>query len=92
MNNNHIIIGLGGTGGKIIRAFRRILWEECRNLEARFKDEQTGVLSEPVANIAYLYADSNQADLEGADGQWEIFGESLNPYFPNKLHKPELVT
>ena len=77
MFNNHIIIGLGGTGGKTILAFRKILWEECRNLEARFKDEQTQKWSEPVANIAYLYADSNQGDLDGTSGQWEILGKSL---------------
>jgi len=28
--SNHLIIGLGGTGGKIIRAFRKIIFQEFR--------------------------------------------------------------
>ena len=25
---NHILIGIGGTGGKVLKAFRKRLWEE----------------------------------------------------------------
>jgi len=31
MSNNHLIIGLGGTGGKIIRAFKKVIFQEFRS-------------------------------------------------------------
>ena len=30
MNANHLMIGLGGTGGKIIRSFRKAVYREFR--------------------------------------------------------------
>jgi hypothetical protein len=30
MNTNHLIIGLSGTGGKIIRALRKTIYREFR--------------------------------------------------------------
>src|ERR1035441_4424769 len=77
MANNHIIIGLGGTGGNILLAFRKILWVEHRNLEPRSWDEQNKRWSQPVANLAYLYVDSNDKELNESDGRWQWLGESL---------------
>ncbi len=77
MPNNHIIVGLGGTGGNIILAFRKTLWVEHRNHEPRHWDEQNQRWSEPVANIAYLYVDSNDKELNQSDGLWDCLGESL---------------
>jgi hypothetical protein len=77
MPNNHIIIGLGGTGGNIIRAFRKILWVEHRNMEPRVWDEEHKRWSEPVANLAYLYVDSNDKELNQSDGLWQWLGQSL---------------
>src|ERR1017187_3327904 len=77
MSNNHIVIGLGGTGGNIIRAFRRILWVEHRNLEPRYWDEEKKRWSDPVDNLAYLYVDSNDKELNQSDGLWQWLGQSL---------------
>ncbi len=46
---NHIIIGLGGTGGKVLRAFRKTIFQNYR------------VQSPPGVNIGYLYADSSDS-------------------------------
>jgi hypothetical protein len=77
MSNNHVIIGLGGTGGGILLAFRKILWAEHRNLEPRSWDEQNQRWSQPVANLGYLYVDSNDKELNQSDGLWQSLGESL---------------
>jgi molybdopterin biosynthesis enzyme MoaB len=41
--SNHLIIGLGGTGGKIIRAFRKTIFQEFRKTEPE------------EVNVGYLY-------------------------------------
>ncbi len=85
MPNNHIIIGLGGTGGRVIRAFRTLLWQEHRNKEPRDWNEKEGKWSEPLANIGYLYVDSSNQDLNESDGLWQSLGESLALEPANKL-------
>lgn len=37
LKTNHILIGLGGTGGKILRAFKMRMFEEFPNKEEREK-------------------------------------------------------
>ena len=44
---NHFIIGLGGTGGKIIRALRKSLYQEFHGSPI------------PDVGISYLYVDSS---------------------------------
>lgn len=67
--SNHLIIGLGGTGGSIIRALRKRIYEEFRSEEP-----------EGNANIEYLYVDSNLVDLNNEE-DWQTLGASvqLNP-------------
>jgi hypothetical protein len=65
MNANHLIIGLGGTGGKIIRAFRKTVFQEFR------KESPDG------ANIAYLYVDSSNEMMSLDDPSWKILGTSV---------------
>ena len=62
MSTNHLIIGLGGTGGKIIRAFRKTLFQEFR-----------GRRLEKV-NLRYLYVDSSQEMMGIDDPSWKILG------------------
>ena len=52
---NHLIIGLGGTGGKVLREFRRRVFEEYgeRNLENPKNGEY----------FEYVYVDSSESDL-----------------------------
>jgi len=60
--SNHLIIGLGGTGGKIIRAFRKIIFQEFRKTEP---DE---------VNVGYLYIDSDDCMMAPDDPSWKILG------------------
>jgi len=62
---NHILIGLGGTGGKILAAFRHSLYE----LEGK-KDPSPN-------NIEYLYVDSNPEFMDIDSSLWRIPGDSL---------------
>jgi hypothetical protein len=52
--SNHLIIGLGGTGGKIIRAFRKIIFQEFREPDPR------------DVHIGYLYVDSDKGMMAPA--------------------------
>ena len=54
MSANHLIIGLGGTGAKIIRSFRKTIFQEFR------KENSDG------ANQAYLYVSKNPVDISPA--------------------------
>lgn len=74
---NHLILGLGGTGGNVIRAFRALLWQEHRNKEPRWWDEKTKKWSMPIANIGYLYLDSSAKELNESDDLWQCLGESI---------------
>jgi hypothetical protein len=65
MSTNHLIIGLGGTGGKIIRAFRKILFQEFRDRRLE------------KVNLGYLYVDSSQEMMGIDDPSWKILGESM---------------
>lgn len=44
--DNHLIIALGGTGGKMLRSLRRTIYQNLRREEP------------PTVNIRYLYVDS----------------------------------
>ena len=79
MSNNHFLIGLGGTGGRVIRAFRKTIFQEHRDPQIlpRFKDSKTGEWSEPRARIGYLYVDTSATELEGNDDEWKVLGKSV---------------
>lgn len=63
---NHLIIGLGGTGGKVLRELRKRIYEEFRS------NEPTGNI-----NISYLYVDSSPADLNDRTG-WKALGKPVH--------------
>ncbi|MEF8688557.1 UNVERIFIED_CONTAM: tubulin-like doman-containing protein [Comamonas sp. A-3] len=48
MSNNHLIVGLGGTGGKVVRALRKIV---------KTHTDENGV-SPSEANFEYVYLDT----------------------------------
>jgi hypothetical protein len=52
MSANNLILGLGGSGRKIIRSFRKAIYQEFR------KENPTGV------NIGYLYIDSSEERIK----------------------------
>ena len=62
---NHLVIGLGGTGGSVLRALRKRIYEEFRS-------------NEPAgdAHIEYLYVDSSLADLNN-ESDWQTLGASV---------------
>ena len=63
---NHLIIGLGGTGGKVIREFRKRIYEEFRDVEPGH-----GV------QIEYVYVDSSPDDLNNRS-DWKVLGKSVH--------------
>lgn len=63
---NHLIIGLGGTGGKVIRELRKRIYEEFHA-----NDPGQGVF------IDYVYVDSSPADLDDRTG-WSVLGKSVH--------------
>ena len=64
--SNHLIIGLGGTGGKVLREFRKRVYEEFRS-----NDPDGDVF------LDYLYVDSSPEDLNKRDG-WKVVGKSVH--------------
>lgn len=66
MAENHLIIGLGGTGGKILREMRKRIFEEFRN-------------NSPKGDIylEYLYVDSSPTDLDDRS-KWKTMGGSVH--------------
>lgn len=63
---NHLIIGLGGTGGGVIRSLRKRIYEEFG------KNEPGGGV-----NIEYLYVDSSPKDLNDRT-TWKTLGASVH--------------
>lgn len=76
--SNHIIIGLGGTGGKVIRAFKQRYYEE-------FHDEK-GKGREGV-NLDYIYVDSDPKDL---NAKWLYYGNDIGLSNGKKLNINEV--
>ncbi len=81
--SNHLIIGLGGTGGKVIRNIRKAIYRDWR--PSQVSDRQPGSTqgidkvsqaTPPGVKIDYLYVDSSKSDM-GADEDWKLLGENL---------------
>lgn len=62
---NHIIVGLGGTGGKVIRSFRKLVYTEFR------QEAPAGV------DVGYLYVDSSKEMMALDDPSWKVLGTSV---------------
>lgn len=63
---NHLIIGLGGTGGKVLRELRKRVYAEFRSNEPG-----NGIF------LDYVYVDSSPSDLEDRSG-WNVMGKSVH--------------
>ena len=63
---NHLFIGLGGTGGKVLRELRKRVYEEFRS-----NDPGNGIF------LDYVYVDSSPTDLEDRTG-WKVLGKSVH--------------
>lgn len=75
---NHFIIGLGGTGGKILKAFRKRIYEEFRS-DIPIKDGEKSV------NLAYLWVDSDAKDLNDTIS-WKVLGHGVHLGLNDRLH------
>lgn len=64
--SNHLIIGLGGTGGKVLRELRKRIYEEFRS-----NDPGNGVFMD------YIYVDSSPADLNDRS-KWKVLGKPVH--------------
>ena len=64
MKENHILIGLGGTGGKVLKAFRKRLYQE-------YNDDERAKLP-----IAFLYVDSSMEEMMPGDKTWYVLGKN----------------
>lgn len=65
MPENHFLIGLGGTGGLILRAFRKTVYKN-------FHDGQPDGV-----RIGYLYVDSDDSMMALDDPSWKILGTNV---------------
>lgn len=63
---NHLIIGLGGTGGNILRELRR------RSFEHFGTNDPKG-----DTRVEYIYVDSSEEDLKNREG-WNYLGEPVH--------------
>ncbi|HLI76429.1 MAG TPA: tubulin-like doman-containing protein [Acidobacteriaceae bacterium] len=70
---NHLIIGLGGTGGNIIRSFRKTVYQA-------FSSDLP-----PAVNVQYLYVDSSDEFMQPEDPSWKILGHSVQLPQRNQL-------
>lgn len=69
LNANHILVGLGGTGGKVLKAFKKRLYQE-------FSPGERAKLP-----IGFVYVDSTDEMMRPDDKTWYVLGE--NAQFDN---------
>ena len=67
MSNNHLIVGLGGTGGKVIRHLRKTI--------ERSKDTQGKSPSD--ARFEFLYIDTSQDEMDKKE-EWKVLGKEID--------------
>lgn len=60
---NHILIGIGGTGGKILKAFRKRMFQE-------FPADKRRNLP-----LGFIYIDSSMEMMNPRDQTWKVMGE-----------------
>ena len=62
---NHLLIGLGGTGGRVLTAFRKLKYRNLRD------NEPDGV------TLDYLFVDSDPRSFVDDDPAWTVLGHSV---------------
>ena len=60
---NHILIGVGGTGGKILKAFRKRMFQEYSEEERR------------KLPLGFIYVDSSMEMMNPKDQTWKVLGQ-----------------
>jgi hypothetical protein len=82
--SNHLIIGLGGTGGKVIRNIRKAIYRDWR---PTVSDVGSGAVKQGIDKVSlatplglkidYLFVDSSKEHMGFDDPDWKILGENL---------------
>lgn len=78
--HNFLLIGLGGTGGAVVRELKKKLYTEWRSVGNTGSYPEVYDFENLGSKIATLSIDSNAKDLGGEgqkDGAWQIFGKTL---------------
>ena len=64
VKDNHVFIGIGGTGGKILKAIRKRLFQENSTEERR------------KLPLGFVYVDSSMEMMNPKDQTWKVLGEN----------------
>lgn len=80
--SNHLIIGLGGTGGKVIRSIRKAIYRDWRDSGSNRTPtnstiDKVAAATPPGIKIEYLYLDSSDEHMRFDDDEWKVLGENL---------------
>ena len=67
IRENHILVGLGGTGGKVLKAIRKRIYQEFPNDEDRVK-----------IPIGYVYVDSTREMMVPGDASFRVLGKDAS--------------
>ena len=78
--HNFLLIGLGGTGGAVVRELKKKLYTEWRSVGNMGSYPEVYEFEKLGSKIATLSVDSNAKDLGGEgqkDDAWQVFGKTL---------------
>jgi len=82
--SNHLIVGLGGTGGKVIRNIRKAIYRDGKPSTAVAGSDVTNSnidkveqATPPGIKLEYLYVDSSGEHMGVADPEWKVLGENV---------------
>jgi hypothetical protein len=82
--SNHLIVGLGGTGGKVIRNIRKAIYRDGKPSTAVAGSDVTNSnidkveqATPPGIKLEYLYVDSSREHMGVADPEWKVLGENV---------------
>jgi len=67
ISGNHILVGLGGTGGKVLKAIRKRIYQEFPNDDDRAK-----------LSIGYVYVDSTREMMVPGDASFRVMGKDAS--------------
>lgn len=65
LNENHIIIGVGGTGGNVLKSIRKRFFQEMSSADERRN-----------APLGFVYVDSSMENMKPNDPTWKVLGEN----------------
>ncbi|HAC41018.1 MAG TPA: hypothetical protein DCF48_05585, partial [Rikenellaceae bacterium] len=64
VNSNYILVGLGGTGGKVLKAFKKRMFQE-------FSAEERAKIP-----VGFVYVDTTDEMMRPGDKTWYVLGEN----------------